>query len=199
MPEFREIRPISWSFSQAPRQGDVLQAEKLGVPTGFKVLLPQKGKAKARPTQDDGEQLDREKSIQVGLLHTPEEFTDEAFKVIRLLDSGSTVSDDAKRNMFWILTHEQEARPYHREVFDRYDRVASEMADIEAVLHSHLDPQKRMILKDKRLLLFERLCSDAGVEDDGLTELMVAGVKMTGRRATTGQFPQDKKALHFDG
>ena len=75
-PEFREIRPILWPFSQAPKQGDLFtpnQADKLRVPTGSTILLPQKGKAKARPTQ-----VDREKSIQVGIFHTPEEFTDKA-------------------------------------------------------------------------------------------------------------------------
>ena len=197
VPEFKEVRPISWPFSHTPMQGDILspcQADQLQVPAGSKVLLPQKGKAKARPKKENNERLEREKSIQVGIFHTPEEFTDKAFKVVHPFDSSTTVSDVAKRNMFWLLTHgKDEVRAYREDVFSGYERMASELADREAVLHSHLDPYKQMILKKKRLLLFERMCIDAGVQDEGLTELMVAGVKMTGRGADTGQFPQEER------
>ena len=95
VPEFKEVRPVSWPFSYAPKHGDLVstaQAKQLAVPAGSKVLLPRKGNAKPRP-QVEG-QLERD-------FHTPDEFTDKAFKVIHPLDSSVTVSDDAKRNNKW--------------------------------------------------------------------------------------------------
>lgn len=88
---------------------------------------------------------------------------------------------------------QDEVRSYRQAVFDKYDHISAELAEKEASLHNHLGPQKRMILKDKKLFLFEKLCIDAGVQDDGLIDMMIAGVKMTGRGDATGQFPAEER------
>ena len=44
------------------------------------------------------------------------------------------------------------------------------------------------LIHDKQILLFRRLCEDAGVDDPGLTDLLINGVQLTGQAEETGQF-----------
>lgn len=51
-----------------------------------------------------------------------------------------------------------------------------------------MGPDRERLIHDKQILLFRRLCEDAGVDDPGLSDLLINGVKLTGQAEETGQF-----------
>ena len=109
-------------------------------------------------------------------------------------DDCSSVPDDLKRAMFWLLTEgPAEVARQRRQTLDWYKNLSTQMEGAEQLLHQQLDPEREAIIHDKKLLLFARMCADAGVEDAGLVDLLLNGVKLTGRGGTTAHFEEDVK------
>ena len=128
---------------------------------------------------------------QIGLYHTPEAFTDEALKLQHPFDGSDSVPDDTKRAIFWLLTAgAEEVEKCRNSTFDHYERLRDDLETNELEIHSRLDPLRRSLIEEKKVLLFKRMCQDAGVDDDGLSDILVNGVKLVGQADQTGQFPK---------
>ena len=65
-----------------------------------------------------------------------------------------------------------------------------ELAAAERLLHDQLEPVRQAIVADKKFLLFNELCRDAGVEDASLRHLQLVGVPLVGTADWTGQFEE---------
>eukprot|EP00434_Breviolum_minutum_P009828 symbB.v1.2.008656.t1/scaffold540.1/size189765/21 len=125
----------------------------------------------------------------VGVYRTEYEFVQEALKLKHPFDSSVSVSDDAKRAMYWLLTcGPEEVKRNREQLFPHYAKLKEELKDEEYKLHSAMDPDRERLIHVKQILLFRRLCEDAGVDDPGLTDLLINGVQLTGQAEETGQF-----------
>ena len=129
------------------------------------------------------------KTAEIGLYRTEEEFVHEALKLRHPFDSSSSVPDDAKRAMFWLLTSGPgEVKAARDKMFEHYEKIRDDILPSEDMLHLAIDPSREKLIHDKQVLLFRRLCEDAGVDDPGLTDILVNGVKLTGQADETSQF-----------
>lgn len=190
IPEFKEVRYVDNTIQHVgstPLTSQ--QCELLSLPFPVKLLPFKKGEHAARNTE-----VEAGKILKVGIFRTPAEFVDEALQLQHPFDGQAMVSDHAKRAIFLNLTKGRAGMAeIRKEFFDHYTQMAENLQSDESAIHSSLDPQHERILKDKRLLLFKQMCQDAMVEDDGLLELMVSGVKLTGQAEPSGQFETEVK------
>ena len=133
-------------------------------------------------------------TAEVGVYRTPEQFTEEALKLEHPFDDCSSVPDDLKRAMFSLLSEGPLSVARQRQqMLDWYKNLSAQMESAEQLLHQQLDPAREAIVHDKKLLLFSRVCVYAGVEDAGLVDFLLNGVKLTGMGDATAQFDEDIK------
>lgn len=96
----------------------------------------------------------------VGVYRTEDEL--EALKLQRPFDSSTSVSDDAKRAMYWLLTYgPDEVKRNREQLFEHYEKLKEELKEEEYKLHAAMDPDRERLIHDKQILLFRRLCEDA--------------------------------------
>ena len=94
--------------------------------------------------------------------------------------------DAIKQNIFLLLTEGVDAiSSKRRSSLEHYKNLAAELQPCEDLLHSSLKPQQAGVVKDKKFLLFSAMCRDAGVEDDGLWDTLVAGASLIGRSGSS--------------
>ena len=60
------------------------------------------------------------------------------------------------------------------------DLLANEFADQERALKDSLSERRRLVLQDKKLMLFRKLMGDASRQDAELTEHIARGFDLTG-------------------
>ena len=108
----------------------------------------------------------------------------------KMAHCGSMLDDDAKRNIFTLLTEgPQECQRRRSNAFAYYKARKHELEGKEAELHPALAPPRARILEGKALLLFREACKDAGVEDDELTiAFQVEGTLLTGMSGASSLF-----------
>ena len=190
IPEFAEIRDIPWTDTDVPVP-KILTAELqqlYGLPPNSKLLPTEKGKREAKGAAEA--QVNR--ILKVGIYRTPEEFFDQACKLEHPFDNNSSINDDCKRAMFWLLTEGFQAVSAARnDLFTYYEQLKAELEPAEQMIHNAMDPCREKLVRKKKFLLFQAMCKDAGVDDDGLLDILVNGVKLTGLASETGQFPPD--------
>lgn len=140
----------------------------------------------ALPINDDVTQ------VSIGVFRTPDQFLEEAKTVQHPFDDCSMVSDDAKRAIFTVLTEGVQGVEDLREAaFQYYEQLDRMLSDQEQRIHQSMDEGREALVRNKKFLLFRQMCIDAGVEDDGLLDLRVNGVKLTGLGEPTGIFPEE--------
>lgn len=180
IPEFLTVHDVRW-LSSLPTSSFMLtaeQANEYNLPDLCKFLPLKKGESQV------------ENWAKVGQLRTPEQFVEAALALDHPFDGDTAVNDDAKRSMFLLLTKGVDNMKAMREdLFKHYEALAVELNDREKALRDKFDAVQKELLSDKKIFLFQRMCEDAGVEDDGLVDLLVSGVKLTGRASETGLFP----------
>ena len=126
---------------------------------------------------------------QIGVFRTPNEFVNEALGLNHPFDCSSSISDDAKRAIFALFTEGPSGiKAMRNEAFDFYESLGARLEAEEQALHAGLDANRASILNGKKLLIFDRLCKDAGVEDQALLALMLNGTRLTGEAGYTGLF-----------
>ena len=74
--------------------------------------------------------------------------------------------------------------------FEYIEQRLEELAAAERLLHDQLEPVRQAIVADKKFLLFNELCRDAGVEDASLRHLQLVGVPLVGTADWTGQIEE---------
>jgi hypothetical protein len=131
---------------------------------------------------------------EIGIYRTPDEFQQVAADLQHPFDGASTVPDDLKRAMFWLLTQGVHVVQQERvKLFEHYKMAADNLAEDEAALHSLIDADREALIRDKKILLFQLMCRDAGVDDEGLGDLIASGVKLTGQGEYSRQFEEELK------
>ena len=121
-------------------------------------------------------------------------FTECALKLEHPFDDDSTVPDDIKRAIFWVLTEGPQTVDGERaKLFRHYEEVLLNFENAERRIHASLDGDRERLVRDKKFLLFQQMCLDAGVEDTTVHELLFTRVKLAGVGEDSGQFEKDQK------
>lgn len=179
--EFKELKTIDMP-TEMPRNKQTLSAEQckqFSVPPGSKFVISKGG----FPVQD---------LVNIGIYRSTVEFTKEACEISHPFDNCSTVDDGAKQCIFQLLTGGVESTNRKREEnFRHYEDLATELCAREHSLHDAMGQQSGKLMADKKILLFDAMCKDAGVEDEGLLELLCGGVKLTGQGSRTNLFEEN--------
>ena len=119
--------------------------------------------------------------VKVGVYFSHSEFLTEAAKLYHPFDGSSSVPDDLLKVAFEHLVNGIEAVSLKRAAaFQKYRDLALELQSDEEALHRTLRPERQRIMKDKKALLFKRMCADAGVEDEDLHRELLAGISLVG-------------------
>ena len=185
--EFAEIVHLPWNkpSCKCPRLLTEHEADTLRLPFQAKLLSFEKG-----DTSTDNDTL----VAKIGIFRTTDQFTEEALALQHPFDGDSTVCDDTKRAIFWTLTQGCSAVEHERQkLFDHYEALKASFSDMERQLHSTLDLDRERIVADKQVLLFQRMCKDAGIEDESVHDILLNGLKLTGVGDSTDLFEPDLK------
>ena len=186
IPEFAKILQVHWPLEwprQAPRMLSTSERAHFSLPFATKLLSFKKGESATDELCYFAE---------LGVYRTPDQFTEEALKLHHPFDDCSSVPDDIKRAIFWLLTSGPlEVSQQRKQILDKYAEMRNDLEEAEQTIHHQLDPEREAIIRDKKILLFKQMCRDAGVEDDGLCDLLANGVKLTGSGGSTAQFEPD--------
>ena len=109
-------------------------------------------------------------------------------------DKLSGCEPSAEDNIQWITsTPAAEVCAFRTNALKALLQSEAELRKDEERLHASLNPEVGRVLKGKRLLLFKKLASAAGVEDDTLFQQMCEGFKILGYAEPSGQFPVSLK------
>ena len=190
--EFKDIINIEWCTKlptkNQPVPVDIQQQYNL--PPTCKFLTVKKGKSMSNNNALSNN--DEVSQVSIGVFRTPDQFLEEAKSVQHPFDDCSTVSDDAKRAIFALLTEGVQGVSDAREAaFQYYEQLEGMLESHERAIHQSMDKDREALVCNKRFLLFHHMCIDAGIEDEGLLDLMVNGVKLTGMGESTGLFPEE--------
>lgn len=125
----------------------------------------------------------------VGVYRTCEKFTAEALKVAHPFDDASTLDDAIKMNIFNLLTKGSEWVAQHRrEQLGYYKSRARALSAQEQTIHEGMTPLRAALVQEKKFLLFEEMCNDAGVVDDGILDSQVLGTSLVGVSGSSNLF-----------
>ncbi len=180
IPEFKYTFDTEWTSSstKCPR---LLCSEGLAekqVPNGKLLSVVNGGKS--------GESI-----AKIGVYRTCEEFVEQAAKLQHPFDNSSMVLDEIKINIFELLTKGSQWVENKRHAALQYyaERKRSLAAD-ESAIHQSMDPSREEIVSDKAFLLFNEMCRDAGIQDEGLLDLQVLGTPLAGVSGTSSLFEE---------
>ena len=144
-----------------------------------------------RVFMDGGKEV---REAEYGVYHTPQEFVQEASKVVHPFDSAVTFDGPNLRAIAYILEHGVKTVEQKRLVIlEHYRALAKSLEPAERKLKASMDPQVRKVMGTKRLLLFRQMMQDAGVQDEHLFEDMVNGFRLTGTLPPSKVFPPKYK------
>ena len=162
-----------------------------GIPQAAKLVssrtIVEKGGSMA-----NGDMKDKEVQISVfGVHRTPEEFFEMAKCVEHPLDSPQQVDVS---NMRAILAHKNleplQIANFRNEQLRKYMRRAIDLANDERALRATLNPDVNKVLEGKRLLLFNEMAKEAGVNDPLLFQELQEGFRLTGDVRASGNYPE---------
>lgn len=131
----------------------------------------------------------------IGVYRSCDKFTSEALKLVHPFDDDSTLDDAIKSNIYQLLTKGCEwMASYRQKQMAYYEARACELAAREQALHDGMPPSRAVLVKDKRFLLFQEMCVDAGVDDEGILDLQVLGTPLVGRSGTSSLFETEENS-----
>jgi hypothetical protein len=189
IPEFCQVQVKNFDAKDWSRRmlqvGDKLKVEvarELGLPFCAKILTVEEGVGRVSI------------SVSFGIFHTCEQFVEKARGLTHPFDGSSSIEDDALAAIFLLLTRGRDhVANLRAAAFRKYERIAGELEGREAAIHAGLTGVRAEVLKEKNFLLLQRMCSDAGVSDQGLVRDLVAGIRLTGEAPVTGEFPPRRR------
>ena len=122
---------------------------------------------------------------------SPEEFLNEAVRLCHPTKHNSLFPKEVRANVAHLSskTVYQVAQERTEEV-KRWVALSKELSTVERDLKSSISPRIAEVLKDKKLVLLERLLKEAGHEDTGLVEDIKKGFDLTGALPRSGVFNQ---------
>ena len=143
-----------------------------------------------------GEQGDERVDVSLGVYHTPSEFIQQAMSLTHPFDRSEGLDDEFILVMFELLSEGFGEVFRRRDVaFAKYESLMRSLENGEYDVHRSLPPEKEEILKDKKLLLFKKMCEDANVKDPKLFEHLCHGISLVGEASVTGEFPLKEGCL----
>ena len=80
---------------------------------------------------------------------------------------------------------------YRRKQLSYYKARAYDLAAREQSIHDGMTPQRATLVQDKKFLLFQEMCVDAGVIDDGILDLQVLGTALVGTSGSSNLFESE--------
>lgn len=186
--EFRETLEVPWPWpkpSQIPRMLSASEAEHLHLTQPTKLLSCMSVGSTRHESGHEPAFL----AAKLGVFRSPDEFVDLACNLQHPFDNSSGVSDDLKRNLFFLLTAGPAAVQDKRDqVLGHYRRRKQELESHELSIHEALQPHRERVVAGKNFLLFDEMCKDAGVVDHGLLDLMVSGAPLIGESGVSNLF-----------
>ena len=157
------------------------------------LLLKGAGHASCRnedPPATDGRQQTPLADVSYAVPWNVPEFLEQALHAEHPCDKLSGCEPSAEDNIQWITsTPAAEVCAFRTNALKALLQSEAELRKDEERLHASLNPEVGRVLKGKRLLLFKKLASAAGVEDDTLFQQMCEGFKILGYAEPSGQFP----------
>ena len=129
-----------------------------------------------------------------GVYRSPEEFLKFASQLQHPLDSPQLLDPSNMKAMLAIRDWPvADVLAFRARNLRWYTDLAVKLQEEEQQLRNNLDPQVAAVLKGKRLMLFQKMCEDAGVQDRSLFQEFTEGFKLTGLMQESGHFPRKLK------
>ena len=162
-----------------------------GIPVGAKLLDRQ-------PIQcENGE--DKRLSVTYGVYFSPCEFVEKALTLKHPFDVPLPLETANMESIAFILEKgPAEVCKFRIKMLEHYIGRAKALQKDEKALHESMCEEIRPVMKSKRLLLFQEMMRDAGVEDEQLFFDMCQGFKLVGDLDPSGQFPHQFKPASLD-
>ena len=186
--EFSETFEKPWPWpkpSQLPRMLSTSEAEHYHLTQPTKLLSC----VSMGSTRDESGHEQASFAAKLGVFRSPDDFVDLACNLQRPFDDSSGVSDDLKRNLFFLFTAGPAAVQNKRDqMFQHYKRRKQELECNELAIHEALQPHRKRVVAGKNFLLFDEMCKDAGVVDHGLLDLLLSGAPLTGESGVSNLF-----------
>jgi hypothetical protein len=115
-------------------------------------------------------------NVDVGIFHSCEEFVQKAKQLSHPFDGSSALDDDVLVAIFELFTLGLEHLQLKRELaLNHYENLAKELESEEEELHAAMRPEREWVIQKKKVLLYKKMCEDAGIECSGLVDSMVNG------------------------
>ena len=130
------------------------------------------------PSTKGGEQ----KGIRrIGQFHSMEQFINKSLTLDHPMDTMCPVADITMRAIFTILTRGARNLEFFRLDAIKHARaVCDKLHDQEVQLHDSMPEHIRVVVKSKRILLFEQLLKETGYDDLQVVDFMKHGVDLHG-------------------
>ena len=134
-----------------------------------------------------------------GVYFTPSEFLAKAAQLTHPFDMPLPLDNANMDAMAFILTEGPAAvAAYRAQTLSYYVERAKKLRHEEAALHEQLDSAIKLVLASKRLLLFQEMLQDAGVDDPELFNDIQNGFHLVGDLKPSGQFQHQWKPASLD-
>ena len=145
-----------------------------------KLSTPHPGQcASATSKVQDG--TNQAQTVSIGLHFTPEEFVVEAVRIGHPTRIHSLFPEDIEMTVDHYLSRDKGTLAIERtEEIKRWISLKRDLDNEEKVLKNDMSLRRKDVLRDKSLLLFERLLCDAGHDDVDLVTHMTQGFDLTG-------------------
>ena len=120
-----------------------------------------------------------------------EEFVTEALKLQHPIDTLFDLDDSIYRSIHFSLVNGATAVINKRKrLLAHYEYMAKQMEEKEAEVHRAIHPDLQRVLESKKVMIFKKLCEDAGHDDPLLIKRLVSGFKVTGELDHVPEFEQ---------
>jgi hypothetical protein len=152
-----------------------------GIPIGAKLI-------DTKPVLDSKGGDGRLKAV-YGVHFSQHEFMEKAKELRHPFDIPLPLDEANMSSIAFILSEgPAKVSKFRTDMLKYYMSRAKALQERELELHKNLDVQLQPVLQSKRLLLFQEMLHDAGVQDDTLFSDMCNGFRLVGDLQPSGQF-----------
>ena len=201
--EVVDCRWVFWGPTRPPRGSfrlDEVTCKRLSVNFPAKVLQwRETGEdCSAPPHNSESRHIGSEPpskvfEVLVGTYRSGLQFLHEALRLQHPFDSADSLSDDIKRAIFQMLTQgPSEMQRWREATLGYYRERVAQLDAQEAELHGRLSEARQKVIQGKRILLFNEMARDAGLEDPELFHCQVVGSSLVGEEPPCPLFSEGR-------
>ncbi|CAJ1445746.1 unnamed protein product [Effrenium voratum] len=191
VPEFAQTFQIQVPDGQTPpmRLDDNAPVWLASVPKKSKLIRIFSKHVDGGVNGTDAGRREARKMAEYGSFFEPRDFTRYALDQPHPTDELGAFGEDNWKAICWISSNSAlMVAKFRLEQIIKYKRVARDLRSEEIALHQGLHPDLQTVLAKKQLLLFKRLCEDAGIDDEFPFRDLCEGFKLVGQLEPSGQF-----------